>query len=163
VLKSALDALDSLGRPAIVLDRPGFVLEANREADTLFDTEIFIRNRRLILADALARQKLDKWIQQLATVSDFDSLAPEQLVVRRSRKASVLIRRLSVSATARGPFLRARALLVLSDLASNPVPHPSNSPGSSNLPLRKVGSQFHLHREIGSNFVMSNSESPGAP
>jgi DNA-binding CsgD family transcriptional regulator len=122
VFKSALDALDSLGRPAIILDRLGFVLEVNCSADALFDAEIFIRRRRLILADLQAGQKLDKWIQQLATVSDLASLPPEQLVVRRSGKASVLIRRLSVSSAARGPFLGARALLVLSDFASRPQP-----------------------------------------
>jgi PAS domain-containing protein len=69
-LSSATNALNAVRLPAIALDRLGFVLEANRGAEDLFDADICIKDRRLAVWDAAARPDLEKLVERLLVTSD---------------------------------------------------------------------------------------------
>ena len=51
--------------PAIALDRQGFVADVNDAADTVFDNDIKIKDRRLFVRDPDARTLLKEAIDQL--------------------------------------------------------------------------------------------------
>lgn len=53
---------------------------------------------------------------------DAEALAATPIVVRRAARSPVLLRPLPIGAVARGPFLGARVLLALTDLAPKPGP-----------------------------------------
>jgi hypothetical protein len=65
VLSSATNALNSVRQPAIAIDRNGFVLDANAGAETVFADDIHIKNRRLFLIDAQAKDCLEKTLDRL--------------------------------------------------------------------------------------------------
>lgn len=118
------NALQLVGRPAIALDRLGFVLEANATAQQIFDDEVFVRNRRLTVRDQQASAALDALADKMRTTRDTAPLPTRSIVVRRSAKQPLVIRVLPVAGPARSPFLGARALLVISDLHNRPQPQP---------------------------------------
>jgi DNA-binding CsgD family transcriptional regulator len=119
------NALDLVGRPALVLDRLGCVLDANAGTDEIFDDEVFVRNRRLTVRDQRASVALDSLIQQMRTTPDAAPLVVSPIVVRRAAKPPLVIRVLPVDGPARTPFLGARALLVFADLQARSGPQPA--------------------------------------
>jgi DNA-binding CsgD family transcriptional regulator len=122
VLSGVGNALHLVGRPALVLDRLGFVLDANASAEQIFDDEVCIRNRRLTVRDSVASAALSALADQLRTTADSAPLPVAPIVVRRRAKQSLLICVLPVDGAARTPFLGARALLVFSDLDKKKAP-----------------------------------------
>ncbi len=58
VLSGVSSALNLVRQPAIAIDRLGMVIEINSEAEALFDAEIRIRNRRLLIRETRARIQL---------------------------------------------------------------------------------------------------------
>lgn len=124
VLSSATNALGLVKQPALVLDRMGFVLETNSAADQVFDDDVRIHCRRLIVRDQQSRYALDKMLDQLRATPDTAALAVDPIVVPRRAKRPLLIRVLPVDGAARSPFLGARALLVFSDLQGKSGPQP---------------------------------------
>jgi len=54
---SATDALNTMRLPAIALDRRGFVVEVNAAADTVFDNDVKIEDKRLFVRDLEARAR----------------------------------------------------------------------------------------------------------
>jgi DNA-binding CsgD family transcriptional regulator len=122
-LSSAINALNAVRLPAIALDRLGFVLDANRGAEDLFDADICIKDRRLAVWDAAARQDLEKLVERLPVTSDLATLPCTPIVVRRREKRPVILRVVPVHGAARTPFLGARVLLTLTSLESRPWPN----------------------------------------
>jgi DNA-binding CsgD family transcriptional regulator len=122
VLTAAVNALHLVRQPAVVLDRLGFVLDANAAADQMFDSEIRVSNRRLAVTDGRARAELERVTDALRAAGDTTPLPAEPIVVRRRSKPPVLIRILPIEAAARSPFLGARALLTLVDLSARKRP-----------------------------------------
>jgi DNA-binding CsgD family transcriptional regulator len=122
VLTASVSALHLVRQPAVVLDRLGFVLDANAAADQMFDNEIRVSNRRLAVTDGRARGELERVADALRTAGDSTPLPAEPIVVRRRFKPPVLIRILPIEAAARSPFLGARALLTLLDLSERRQP-----------------------------------------
>src|SRR5262245_58560049 len=59
VSSGATNALNAVRRPAIAIDRFGFVLDANPAMDCVFDDCIHVRNRRLFVADVEAKTRLN--------------------------------------------------------------------------------------------------------
>jgi DNA-binding CsgD family transcriptional regulator len=99
------------------------VIAANAAADRLFDRDIRISNRRLAVRDRTASRELAALLDQLAALLDRLRVAPETaamaappIMIRRESGRGVVARALPVSGAARGPFLGARALLILSDM-----------------------------------------------
>ena len=114
-LSSAMNALDLVGRPAIALDRFGLVLGVNQAAETIFDDEFRIRNRRLFASDHRTNRELRALADGLLSTSESEPLPALCIVVRRRGKPITIAKTLPVHAAARNPFLGARVLLVFSE------------------------------------------------
>lgn len=117
VVSGAANALGLIGQPAIVLDRLGCVLDWNGAAENLFDDEVRIVNRRLVLRDTEAGRAVDALMGLFRTTADDAAVAMAPILVRRERNYPFLIRALPLPVAARSPFLGARVLLTLSLLA----------------------------------------------
>jgi DNA-binding CsgD family transcriptional regulator/PAS domain-containing protein len=122
-LSSVTNALNCTLQPALVIDRNGRVLDVNRRANDLFDDDIRVHNRRLVVRDSFARTLLDQLINRLRIVSDLDECPLDPIAIRRNGKHPVVLRALPVHGGAREPFLGARALLTLTPLGpKEPAP-----------------------------------------
>jgi DNA-binding CsgD family transcriptional regulator len=150
VLIGVCNALELVRKPAVALDRLGFVLDANPTAQKLFGHEIGIRQRRLWVRDRRAKYLLDSLTDQLRTLPDDAVLRAAPIAVQRERLPPVLIRVLPIPGPARSPFLGARALLILSDLAPKPSPDPAV--------LRQLFSLTHMESRVAS--IISTGASP---
>ena len=124
VLLSVTNALGLIRQPALALDGMGFVLEVNAKAEKIFDDDIRVCNRRLMIRDQRAKFALDTLLDQLRATSDTVALHASPISVSRRAKRPVVIRILPVHGAARSPFLGARVLLVISDLEGKVRPHP---------------------------------------
>jgi len=122
VLAGMTNALNLVKQPALALDRMGCVLEMNAAVERIFDAEICVRNRRLVVRDQSAKSQLDRLIDQLRVTADAAPLLVTPIVVPRRLQHPIIIRVLPVDSAARSPFLGARALLVLSDLNRSSTP-----------------------------------------
>jgi DNA-binding CsgD family transcriptional regulator len=119
------NALNLVQQPALAVDRLGLVLDTNAAANEYLDDEIRVSDRRLIVRDRNAASDLASLVDHIRCTSADSALSTAPIVVRRSSKASVLIRVLPVDAAARNPFLGARALLTLTELRPKPSPDPA--------------------------------------
>jgi len=90
--RSAVDALNMMGLPAIALDRCGFVVNANAAAGVVFDNDVKIKNKRLFIRDLEARALLKASLDELADVAISKSLLAEPIVIQRSGKLPVILR-----------------------------------------------------------------------
>jgi DNA-binding CsgD family transcriptional regulator len=116
VLTGVTNALGLIGRPALAIDRHAFVLDQNAQADALFDNEIFVSNRRLIIKGQKASSAYKRLIDRLAVTPDAETLTTTPIVIGRTRKRPCVAHVLPVPVAARSPFLGARAVLTFSDL-----------------------------------------------
>lgn len=124
-LSGVINVLERIGKPALALDRLGFVVNVNSRAEEIFGEDIGVRHRRLTISDRQAQSKLDALIEKLRTTHDTTPLPTAPIVVRRVAGRPLLIRVLPVDGPARTPFLGARVLLVISDLHRRPQPQAS--------------------------------------
>jgi DNA-binding CsgD family transcriptional regulator len=122
VLSGMIGALDLVQQPAIALDRLGTVIDTNAAADRLFDDDVRISHRRLMVRDRTAARDLAALVDRLRASPDTAPFAAGLIVVRRDARPGIVIRALPISGAARGPFLGARALLILSDLGQGHPP-----------------------------------------
>jgi DNA-binding CsgD family transcriptional regulator len=125
VISATTNALNMVRRAAIAIDLLGTVLDMNGAAETLFNDEIFIQNKRLHLRDKLAASILDRSLRRLAGTSDHDAVQFSPIIARRKVGRPVIIEALPIPPAAKTPFLRARALLTFTSLDSKPAPDPS--------------------------------------
>lgn len=116
VLSGITNGLQLVRRPAIAVDRLGFVVDTNALANGIFDEDIRIKSRRLFVQDKLARSRLDSFTDMLKTMPDTEPLPAAPIVVRRENKQPVIIHILPVDGAARSPFLGARAILAFFEL-----------------------------------------------
>ncbi len=121
VLSTVTDAFSAVGQPALAINRSGMVLETNAAAEEVFDAEFCVCNRQLKICDPDARHDFHVLIARLATTPDAAALLAEPIVVRRTRKAPLVIRSWPIPGPARNPFLGARALLTLTVVEPKPV------------------------------------------
>jgi DNA-binding CsgD family transcriptional regulator len=124
-LSSATNALNAVRQPAIAIDRFGFVLDANAGAEALFDENIRVSNRRLVVGDAEAKICLEKLTDRLRITVDTATLPCEPIVIRRREKSPIVLRVLPVHGAARTPFLSARAVLTLTAIEPRGRPKPA--------------------------------------
>lgn len=115
-LTSATSALDLVGQPTLALDRLGCVLDLSASTAPLFDNELYIRDRRLMMRDPRAASALSTLVDQLRTTPDTMPLCALPIVVHRTARPPLLIRILPIDGAARTPFLGARALLTFSTI-----------------------------------------------
>jgi DNA-binding CsgD family transcriptional regulator len=112
-LLSVSNAMNAFRQPAIAIDRFGLVLDANTDAVALFDSDIRVKDRRLVVGDAEAKARIEDLVDRLRLTSDMATLPCEPIIVRRHRKRPVILHILPVHGAARTPFLGARVLLTL--------------------------------------------------
>jgi DNA-binding CsgD family transcriptional regulator len=112
-LSSATNAMDAIRQPAVALDRLGFVLDVNRDADALFDSNVYVKNRRLVVADTEAKACIEDLVERVRVTSDMATLPCEPIIVRRDGRSPIIMHILPVHGAARAPFLGARVLLAL--------------------------------------------------
>jgi DNA-binding CsgD family transcriptional regulator len=138
-LSSSIDALNAVRQPAIAVDCRGSVLAVNASAEQIFDDELYVLHRRLVIRDEGARHQLNALVDRMRSVADTEELATDPVVIRRQdRRRPILIRILPVHGAARTPFIGARAVLTL-------TPIQSSSPQDSTL----IAKTFDLTRSEG--------------
>ncbi len=116
------DPLNILPQPALLLDLDGFVVEINDPAAALFDNDIRVRQRRLFIRDADARNKLRIYVDQFEQVSPRVAPSIEPIVVPRQDKLPVVLRIWPIDGAARWPSPDVRALITLNALGPRPGP-----------------------------------------
>ena len=124
-LSAMTDVLSRVQQPALVLSRQGMVLSTNAAADSGFDNEIRIRERRLVVRDKQAMTKLDQLVSMIRSTPDTAALPASPILIRRTTKPPVVLRILPVDGAARSVFLGARAMLILSNLIPRGAPDPA--------------------------------------
>ena len=124
-LTSATNALNDLRQPALAIDGCGNVLEANPVAEMIFDEELHIKRKRLVIRDDRAKGKIEEVLGQLGVASDRTTLQTDPIVIRRTKKEPVIARMLPVPCSARSPFVGARALVVLTTIGGRARPAPA--------------------------------------
>ncbi|MCK1565603.1 helix-turn-helix transcriptional regulator [Bradyrhizobium sp. 173] len=122
-----IGALDLLGRPAILIDRLGFVAAVNENASKLFDDDLSVKGRRLFAADAQSRLRLDRLITQVRFLFGKPGRTTLQTVVTRSQRRPVVIDAIVQGWESESDTVPpdTGALLILTDL--NEIPRISQS------------------------------------
>ncbi len=118
-------ALNAMRLPAIALDQHGFVAEVNAAAETIFDNDVKIKDRRLFVRDPESRALLKEAIDQFISSPRRNPLGTEPVIVQRQGKLPVIVRIWPFDGAARVPAQPAqevRALLTLNALGPKPGP-----------------------------------------
>jgi DNA-binding CsgD family transcriptional regulator len=115
-------ALNAMRLPAIALDQHGFVADVNAAAETIFDNDVKIKDRRLFVRDSAARALLKEVIDQLRTSPRLNPLATNPIIVQRQDKMPVIVRIWPFDWAADLPAQEVRALLTLNALGPKPGP-----------------------------------------
>jgi DNA-binding CsgD family transcriptional regulator len=118
-------ALNAMRLPAIALDQHGCVADVNAAAETIFDNDVKIKDRRLFVRDPAARALLKDAIDQLRTSPRLNPVASEPIIVPRRDKLPVLVRIWPFNGAAHPPAQEASALLTLNALGPKPGPPPA--------------------------------------
>lgn len=121
-LTGIMNALETLHKPAIALDRRGCVAGTNSSAEKILDDNFHIENGRVFIRDVASRVYYDKFLEKLRAATDYTILSVEPIHVRRGTRLPLLIRALPIAPATRGPFLDARVLLAISDPGINAGP-----------------------------------------
>ena len=108
--------------PAIALDQDGFVADVNAAAETIFDNDVKIKDRRLFVRDPAARALLKDAIDQWRTSPPLNPLAADPIIVQRRDKMPVILRIWPFDGAAHLPAQEVRALLTLNALGPKPGP-----------------------------------------
>ena len=115
-------ALNAMRLPAIALDQEGFVAEVNAAAETLFDNDVKIKERRLFIRDPAARVLLKEAIDQLRASPRLNPMATEPIIVQRRDKLPVLVRTWRFDWAVHLAAQEVSALLTLNALGPKPGP-----------------------------------------
>ncbi len=124
-LASATAALNAMRLPAIALDQHGFIADVNAAAETIFDNDVKIKDRRLFIRDPASRALLKNIIDQLRTSPRLNPLATDPIIVQRQDKMPVIVRIWSFDWAAHLAAQEVRALLTLNALGPKPGPPPA--------------------------------------
>lgn len=119
--------LNVMRLPAIALDWQGCVADVNAAADAVFDNDIKIRDRQLLVNDPAARTCLKGAIDRLKCQPLDDPrwlnfLAMEPVIVRRKDKLPVIVRIWPLEGPSHASRQDTRALLTLNALGPRPGP-----------------------------------------
>jgi DNA-binding CsgD family transcriptional regulator len=115
VLTGIADALGLIEQPALVLGRNGVVLTHNAAADTLFDEDMRISNRKFAVREDAARALQDAAGRICASYAAPHVAGDLVRIPRRWPKRPVIARLFPIPISARTPFLGGSVLVLLSD------------------------------------------------
>src|ERR1700692_4317893 len=119
-VSSPTAALNAMRLPAIAHDQHGFVAEVNAAAETIFDNDVRIKDRRLFVRDTEARALLKDAIDQLKPSPRLTPFAAEPIIVQRQDKLPVIVRTWRFDGAAHRPAQEVSALLTLNALGPKP-------------------------------------------
>ena len=85
-------ALNVVRVPAIMLDEDGVVADANAAAEAIFDGDVKIKDRRIFVRDAVARELLKAAIASLRTSPRLNALVTDPIIAQRQDKLPVILR-----------------------------------------------------------------------
>ena len=123
-----LHALDAVSYPAVAIDRLGLVLGVNMAMDPVFDEDIRISNKRLLIAHPQSRSRFAALIQCLACSGAADLRRAEPIIIiRRNGRQPVIINLLPLPQAGQNS-LNFGSPAILSFISLEPRPCP-------NLPL----------------------------
>ena len=120
-----LHALDAVSYPAIAIDRLGFVLGVNMAMDPVFDDDIRIRNRRLLIAHPQSRSRFEALIQYLVGSGAAELPRTEPIIIfRRNGRKPVITNLLPLPQAGQNPlYFGAPAILSFTSLDPRPCPN----------------------------------------
>ncbi len=116
------NALNMLRQPAILLDFDSNVVGVNAAAVAIFNNDIRIKDRRLLIRDLEARAKLRAFTEQLKSPTQHLMPPVDPLIVPRQDRLPILLRIWPIDVAARWPSPEVRALLTLNALGPKPGP-----------------------------------------
>ncbi len=118
--RALTDLFASLGKPALLLDRFGCVVEFNTTARDLMPDTLLIRRQKVQLGDRRAMQLLDEAIgTMLRPASAVRTAGP--ILIRNELGPAFSISLTALTGPPASPFARARILLLLNDLGARPM------------------------------------------
>lgn len=112
--------LESAGYAALLIDKHGRAVRANRRAEELFCNEFGIRNGRLWTATTSSMARLERFLRDIDQAKSMGRPLPAPMVIARRGAPWLLIEAMPVTSAGNDLFEGCRAILVVSDLA-----HPS--------------------------------------
>jgi DNA-binding CsgD family transcriptional regulator len=115
------DAFDVLGSAAVIVDRHGQVLRANRTAETALTAELRIVNRRLRALEHDLSNRIDRLVGRAAASWSETTLGPPLAIPRLGRRP-LLVYAVPLAGEALDVFSAARALVIVVDLDARAVP-----------------------------------------
>ena len=115
--------LNSLGEPAVTIDRDGLVVDVNSDMERLLGENIRIQNKQLRLSDADARGRLEGLMRAIKTGSLTPQVDP--IVVKRDDASPVVLRILMIPTAAQTLFFGASVILTFLPVAPRSRPAPS--------------------------------------
>ncbi|MGA7383958.1 MAG: helix-turn-helix transcriptional regulator [Methylocella sp.] len=115
-------ALNAMRLPAVALDQHGFVTDVNAAAETIFDNDIKVKDRRLFVRDPAARALMKGVVDQLRTSPSLNPLATDPIIVPRRDKLPVIVRTWRFDGAAHGSAQDMCAHLTLNALGPKPGP-----------------------------------------
>ena len=124
-LSSVVNGMDFIKHAAIAIDSFGNVLDVNSAASRSFDTEFYMRRRRIVVKDQAAADRLSALFDKLRTTSDSKAMGFDPIVIRRTTSQPIVLRMLPVHPAAKNPFLSARVLLLFSSPDAKNCPNPN--------------------------------------
>ncbi|PZU85460.1 MAG: hypothetical protein DI528_11870 [Shinella sp.] len=117
-LSTVANTFDQMGKAVVAIDATGRYIHANSAAQQLLGASIHIAGGRLIFRDRHAAEEYNRVIDRLRGLRDGKTLCASPIIARRENAAPVIIRILPVDGAAKSPFLCARALLLLNEIAA---------------------------------------------
>jgi DNA-binding CsgD family transcriptional regulator len=121
-LTSSLNALELVRKPAVAIDRFGSVLESNAAAEAIFDDDLRVHMRRLVVSDAKAQSDLITLFARLRFSQSLAGVVFDIITVQKRSRLPTFIRPVPITGAAQAPFLGACALLVFTDCSRREPP-----------------------------------------
>lgn len=118
--ENEVTTLESAGCAALLIDKHGRAVRANRRAEELFCSEFGIRNGRLWTATTSSMARLERFLRDIELAKSIGSPFPAPIVIVRRGMPWLLIEAMPVTSAGNDLFEGCRAILMVSDLA-----HPS--------------------------------------
>jgi DNA-binding CsgD family transcriptional regulator len=119
-----LHALNAVSYPAVAIDRLGFVLGANAAMNPVFDADIRISNRRLLVAHPQSRSRLAALIQCFVDSAAAEVPPTEPIIIFRRTGRQPVITNLLPLPQGKQTALHYDAAAILSFMSLEPKPCP---------------------------------------